>query len=408
MKTGILLSACLIVRNEEENLERCLKSIKKLVDEIVVVDTGSTDGTVAIAKKFKAQIHHHSWQNDFSLHRNQAISYAKGKWIMVIDADEEFVLEKDATYGQIRDFLCRVENQYPASALTLKDIQKGSTVLQFSTTRFFRRGLVEYKGIVHNQPILKIDGQAVFCAGAHIKHYGYDLTPEQKAAKFLRTSTLLMKQIETGEDMDAFPYFYLCQLHADNRQPKVAVEWGEKYWDKREMVTEGHFCDSIYFVMTKQYMKIGDSQKANEWLVRGVEMLPGDLDMSLAALEYGVWIKDADLQIQATKDFIEIYKRYHKDPSLKGNRFVFGMRPEALAYAYFHQAVAEIKDGTQAMMNLVQLLQTLAPAFREGMMQELETELLESAFPVHFQREMQAPIPGDTKHANKFVTATLQ
>jgi len=406
MKTGIfLLSACLIVRNEERNLERCLKSIEKLVDEIVVVDTGSTDRTVAIAKHFGARVHHHEWQHDFSLHRNQAISYAKGRWIMVIDADEEFVLEGKATYGQVRNFLERIEGRYPAAALSLKDMQKGFNVLRLNTTRFFRRGYVEYKGIVHNQPVLKIDGEAVFCEGASLLHYGYDLTPEQKEEKFIRTSTLLLRQVEMGEVTDAFPYFYLCQLYADSKKPKEALAWGEKYWENRGTIEEGHFIDSIYFVMVKQYMNTGDKDKAHEWLIRGVAALPGDLDLAMAALEYGVWIKDIDLQIQATKDFIQIYQQYQKNPALRGNRFVFALRPEALAFALKHQAVAEINDGTAALMNLVKLLETLDAPFRDGMMQDLEAELSQSAFPVHFQREAPEAVP---EKKGNFVTATLQ
>lgn len=407
MKTGNLLSACMMVKNEEKNIERCLRSIKKLVDEIVVVDTGSTDNTVKIAKRFGARVYHHEWQNDFSLHRNQSIGYARGTWVMIIDADEEFALSDGATYGQVREFLTKIAGKYPAAALNVKDMQKGMNTLQFNSTRIFRKGLVEYQGIVHNQPVLKIDGEAALCTGAFLYHYGYDLTPEQKAGKFLRTSTLLLKQIEEGQIINALPYFFLCQLYADDRQSAEAIKWGEMYWDHRAEAVDGSFCDSIYFVMTKQYMKLGDTEKANEWLNRGVEALPGDLDLALAALEYGVWIDNVDLKIQACKDFIQIYRQYQKNPALKANRFVFAMRPEALAYVYFHQTVTEIKDGTQAMSNLITLLQTLAPAFRDGMMQELEDKLSQSAFPVHFQRE-EAPVIDPTESKANFVSATLQ
>ncbi len=85
------MSACLIVRNEEEHLPRCLTSLQGLADEIVVIDTGSTDRTVEIAESFGARVWHEPWQNDFSLHRNQSLDRATGKWLLVIDADEELV-----------------------------------------------------------------------------------------------------------------------------------------------------------------------------------------------------------------------------------------------------------------------------------------------------------------------------
>ena len=94
------LSACMIVRDEENNLHRCLTSIKDVVDEIVVVDTGSEDRTVEIAKSFGAKVFHHPWEGDFSKHRNQSISYAKGKWIFIIDADEELILDQPASVVQ--------------------------------------------------------------------------------------------------------------------------------------------------------------------------------------------------------------------------------------------------------------------------------------------------------------------
>ena len=84
----------MMVKNEEKLLPGCLESIKDHVDEIVIVDTGSTDHTVSIAESFGANVYHHPWENHFSKHRNQSMSYAKGDWIFIIDADEELILPK--------------------------------------------------------------------------------------------------------------------------------------------------------------------------------------------------------------------------------------------------------------------------------------------------------------------------
>jgi tetratricopeptide (TPR) repeat protein len=82
------ISLCMIVKDEETMLPRCLSSIQGIVDEMIVVDTGSTDRTVAIAQDFGASVYHHPWQDDFAAARNESLRHAHGDWILVLDADE--------------------------------------------------------------------------------------------------------------------------------------------------------------------------------------------------------------------------------------------------------------------------------------------------------------------------------
>ncbi len=83
------ISAAIIVRDEADRLDACLTSLRGLVDEIVVVDTGSTDGTVAIAEQHGAVVAHEPWQGDFSAPRNRSLDLATGDWILYVDADEQ-------------------------------------------------------------------------------------------------------------------------------------------------------------------------------------------------------------------------------------------------------------------------------------------------------------------------------
>lgn len=87
------LSLCMIVKNEEVVLPRCLSSVKAVVDEMVVLETGSADRTREIAQEFGAKVYDFKWCNDFSAARNQCLKYAQGKWILVLDADEVLVAE---------------------------------------------------------------------------------------------------------------------------------------------------------------------------------------------------------------------------------------------------------------------------------------------------------------------------
>jgi FkbM family methyltransferase len=91
------LSVCLIAKNEEQFLEQCLQSVRDIAWQIVVVDTGSTDRTVEIAKKFNAAVHFFAWNDDFSAARNESMKYATGDWVLVLDADEELMPEHRQT-----------------------------------------------------------------------------------------------------------------------------------------------------------------------------------------------------------------------------------------------------------------------------------------------------------------------
>jgi len=84
----MLISLAMIVKNEEATLAHCLESVRPIVDEMIIVDTGSTDRTVEIAKGFGASVHHFQWCDDYSAARNESLKHCMGEWVLVLDADE--------------------------------------------------------------------------------------------------------------------------------------------------------------------------------------------------------------------------------------------------------------------------------------------------------------------------------
>ncbi len=94
--TAPRISVCLITKNEEQFLPQCLQSVRALASQIVVVDTGSTDRTIDIAKEFGAEVHTFPWCDDFSAARNAALEHATGDWVLILDADEELMPEQAA------------------------------------------------------------------------------------------------------------------------------------------------------------------------------------------------------------------------------------------------------------------------------------------------------------------------
>src|SRR5580693_253427 len=114
---GMRLSLCMIVRDEQEMLPRCLAAVAGVVDELVIVDTGSTDETVEIARSFGAHVIHHEWTGSFAQARNVSFDAATGDWLIYLDADEVLVGEDAATLRSLtgrtwREAFYLVETNY--------------------------------------------------------------------------------------------------------------------------------------------------------------------------------------------------------------------------------------------------------------------------------------------------------
>jgi tetratricopeptide (TPR) repeat protein len=205
---GTTVSACMIVKNEEEMLGECLQSIRDWVSEIIVVDTGSTDRTVEIAESYGAKVFHQAWEGNFSKARNISLSHATGDWIFIIDADERMIPDG---LEQLRKLL----NDRNAQLISINvfnvygDGDSGMTFLP--SIRLFRRSLgLSYEGIVHNVLVYPED-MPVFRAGMRLKHLGYGLSPEKMKQKIARSRALLETQLQEDPD-NAFALFNYAQL----------------------------------------------------------------------------------------------------------------------------------------------------------------------------------------------------
>jgi glycosyltransferase involved in cell wall biosynthesis len=133
------LEACIIVKNESAMIESCLKSLRG-IDLITVVDTGSRDETVFLAKKYTKNVHHYVWSDDFSAARNYALSKCTGDWILIIDADERL----DTPIDEVKRLCSRAGHMVLCAKVKTKDEQLWSTRL------FKRRKEIYYKYPVHN------------------------------------------------------------------------------------------------------------------------------------------------------------------------------------------------------------------------------------------------------------------
>ncbi|UOQ46770.1 glycosyltransferase [Gracilibacillus caseinilyticus] len=203
MKEKRTLSLCMIVKDEEVHLGRCLDSVKKHVDEMIIVDTGSNDNTMEIAKSYGAKVYRHQWTDDFSEARNYGIEKATGDWILWMDADE--VVDEEEGH-QLREVLSLDQEQL-ASITLINYIgeeppsEQRAYILQ--QHRLFRTDIgLRFVGSIHEQLNVKdvlSDSIELKQLPVTIYHYGYLDSYTSEKNKNERNLNMLEKEKEKSE-----------------------------------------------------------------------------------------------------------------------------------------------------------------------------------------------------------------
>jgi glycosyltransferase involved in cell wall biosynthesis len=219
-KADVTLSACLIARDEETNIERALQSLNGAVDEVVVVDTGSTDRTAALAASAGAKVVQFAWCDDFAAARNESIRHASGQWILYIDADEELVQPSPAA---LRELCASLKPSEAGALLTIRNPldEDGSSEVIGEQWRLFRNTSgVHFEGRVHEQlrwPAGEPRLRAATAHGLWLQHRGYVTSQELLQRKGERNRRLLEMSLAEEPHQPAH-YFHLGRQYAWERQ----------------------------------------------------------------------------------------------------------------------------------------------------------------------------------------------
>lgn len=198
-KEILMISVCIIGKNESKVIEHCLKSIKPYGYEIIYTDTGSTDNTKDIAAKYTDKIYDYEWCNDFSAARNFCCSKASSPFILVLDCDEYIeTLEKEHLEKLISthtESIGRIKRINPY-------IRNGETFeMHEHINRIFPNELYRYSGTIHEQivPVSSEITENTYIAPVTIRHTGYDGSPEALKEKAMRNISLLLEELNTNE-----------------------------------------------------------------------------------------------------------------------------------------------------------------------------------------------------------------
>lgn len=244
MKT---LSLAMIMKNEEKMLRRCLESVKSIVDEVVIVDTGSTDGSKAAAIELGAKVFDYNWKQHFAEARNVAIEHATGDWILVLDADE--YISNDCA-AVIRDFINNVD---AIGRIKRIDKFKGSEGVSYASSyisRLFPRH-VRYQGRIHEQ--LRSDLPRVKLP-VEVQHDGYFETTRSE-----RNIPLLKMEIEADQKNPYYHYqiakeYRGLEKHEAARQ-HLQISYG--LLTKSELYYPNVVVDFLYAMMNSRQMDGG-------------------------------------------------------------------------------------------------------------------------------------------------------
>lgn len=223
------ISVCIITKNEEQHLESCLKKLTVLPWEIIVTDTGSTDNTLSIAKKYTCQVHHFAWNNDFSAARNYCISKASHDWILNIDSDEYF--ENNLSEEELNaffSFFC--SNPFSAGLINIINPHSpvaGSLTSTEPVARFFHRKYYAYQGIIHEQP-LPINGAKPQYQSFPLSFYHVGYADETRLNLKASRNIALLKKALAADTANPYLYYQLGQSYYITHSFSSACEAFEK------------------------------------------------------------------------------------------------------------------------------------------------------------------------------------
>lgn len=291
---GITLSACLIAKDEEDDLDRCLSSLSGLADEIVLVDTGSTDDTVEIARSYGAKIGHYEWDDDFSAPRNESIRLATGHWILVLDADEEIDAE---AVPRIREAIVRP--QYGGYFLKFHNYMSENhqaDVVVHQAPRLVRRiPGVEFRYRVHEQvlpSILEAGLPVSHISGTSINHYGYAPEIMEAKGKSERMIRMLEQAVEDYPE-DPFQWFNLATAYSTLERRADVVRAARKAAELSAASARRNFAllAPNYQLLASNLTDLDRAEEAleacDEAVQRGVDCILTEFERARALLQLG-------------------------------------------------------------------------------------------------------------------------
>lgn len=352
-----LISLCMIVKDEADVIARCLESAAKAVDEIIVVDTGSADRTADIARSFGAIVINSEWRNDFAYARNAGLQHATGKWILVLDADEELdmaagmKLRQYAAQDGAEGFFVHIYN-------FAGERNDGPAVINPTIRMFRNHPLHRFEGRIHEQITPSIQAgnpNAVFMiTDVRVNHYGYQNEVIQRKNKTERNLLLLQETLKEKPD-DPFHLYNISVEWLRLGKVREAMEG----FRKSRMLTnpKTSYAHLLYKCEAKCHMALGQFKSGLDVCAEGLLIYPQYSDL----YHYqGLFHLNMSDLYKAKEAFA---KAVETGPPPPGFHTEEGMGSYISAYqlGLLHEASQGIEAAAESYLRAVQSCSTFVP-----------------------------------------------
>lgn len=305
------ISACVITKNEEQNIGVCLESLKGIVQEMIVVDTGSTDQTTTIAASYGAVIYHYEWQNDFAAAKNYALDQARGEWIIFLDADE-YLSNKARQSFELYMKKIDTNKNFDAIGVRMVNIDKDEADKELSsvvTVRIFRnRPNLKYKNAIHEELFNSDKTIHILIAEQNILqvyHTGYSATII--AEKLKRNLKMILHEIATQGEQPQY-YRYLCDCYHGLGDYEQAIKYGRLHM-KSQLSSFGS--ESIVYnkVIDSLICSQSDPCEIREEIEQAIQVFPDIPDFYAEYGRYAWGEKEYETALQYFLQALSIYEQ---------------------------------------------------------------------------------------------------
>jgi tetratricopeptide (TPR) repeat protein len=282
--TGLTLSRCMIVKDEEEMLPRCLAAVASAVDEIVIVDTGSSDRTIEIARSFGARVIERPWTGSFADARNASFDAATGDWLMYLDADEVLVADDVERLRALRGKTWR-EAFYLVETSYTGEVGDGAAATHTALRVFRSRPAYRFSGRLHEQIAETLPTnlpERFESTSVRVEHFGYLGAVRDAKEKSRRNIDLLLRQRDEGGVELPFLHFNLGSEYAAIGDAPNALREFELAWQLLESDPGGRTYGFAPALATRLVKALRICRRHEDAIARaedGLERFPGMTDL---------------------------------------------------------------------------------------------------------------------------------